>query len=216
MLEFEGLDQPARWPGEQSGITLGHGYDLGYSTPAQFAMDWRPHLTAGTISRLTKAIGVRGPRAKGLTSEFRDITVTRSQADEVFARVTIPTWERLTMVAFEGSEKLPADAFGALVSLCFNRGTGMDGDRRLEMRQIREAIDEWTSGEERDLQNLLGNIAGLIRAMKRLWVGKGVDGLLRRRDAEAALVESAAGSGQAAAIVARLGLDRSDFSTGEK
>jgi hypothetical protein len=27
--------------------------------------------------------------------------------------------------------------------------------------------------------------------MKRLWVGKGVDGLLKRRDAEADLVESA-------------------------
>ena len=36
----------------------------------------------------------------------------------------------------------------------------------------------------------LQEIADQIRAMKRLWVGKGVDGLLKRRDAEADLVES--------------------------
>jgi GH24 family phage-related lysozyme (muramidase) len=35
-------------------------------------------------------------------------------------------------------------------------------------------------------------IAQEIRNMKRLWVGKGLDGLLKRRDEEANLVDSCA------------------------
>jgi GH24 family phage-related lysozyme (muramidase) len=37
----------------------------------------------------------------------------------------------------------------------------------------------------------LAGIAAQIRSMKRLWEGKGLDGLLRRRDDEAALVAGA-------------------------
>jgi GH24 family phage-related lysozyme (muramidase) len=35
-------------------------------------------------------------------------------------------------------------------------------------------------------------IAQQFRDMKRIWIGKGLDGLLERRDAEANLVESCA------------------------
>jgi GH24 family phage-related lysozyme (muramidase) len=56
----------------------------------------------------------------------------------------------------------------------------MEGDRRKEMRAVRDAV------ANQDLQE----IADQIRAMKRLWEGKGLDGLLKRRDAEADLVES--------------------------
>ena len=33
-------------------------------------------------------------------------------------------------------------------------------------------------------------IAQQLREMKRIWIGKNLDGLLERRDAEAALIES--------------------------
>jgi GH24 family phage-related lysozyme (muramidase) len=36
----------------------------------------------------------------------------------------------------------------------------------------------------------LQEIADQLRAMKRLWKGQGLDGLLRRRDAEADMVEA--------------------------
>ena len=38
----------------------------------------------------------------------------------------------------------------------------------------------------------LADIAKQLRAMKRLWVGKGLDGLIARREAEARLVEQSA------------------------
>lgn len=41
------------------------------------------------------------------------------------------------------------------------------------------------------LRPRLHAIADQLRRMKRLWVGKGVDGLLTRREAEAQLMERA-------------------------
>lgn len=56
----------------------------------------------------------------------------------------------------------------------------MSGDNRLEMRNIRLLVPK------KDYKG----IAEEIRKMKRIWVGKNMDGLLRRRDAEANLVEN--------------------------
>ena len=98
----------------------------------------------------------------------------------MFLERSLPKYMKMTEEAFPGIDDLPADAQGALVSLVYNRGTSMDGGRRLEMRNIRDAVARG------DLQE----IANQLRAMKRLWEGKGMDGLLKRRDAEAALVES--------------------------
>lgn len=183
ILESEGLDQPGRWPGGESGITLGIGYDIGFVTPEQFEEDWSQHLGSDQIERLKTAIGIKGERARQRASEFRDITVTRAQAVEVFTNKTLPLHSQRTEGAFPGVDQLPADAQGALVSLVFNRGPAMGGDSRAEMRAVRDAVAQG------DLQE----IANQIRAMKRLWIGKGLDGLLRRRDAEADLVESAIG-----------------------
>src|SRR2546421_4292710 len=144
ILEAEGLDQPGKWPGESSGITIGLGYDLGFA------------------------------------SEFSDIKVKRDDAIDVFKNRTLPLYRARTEKAFPGVDQLPANPQGALVSLVFNRGPGMDGDRRKEMRAVRDAV---AAG---DLQE----IADQIRAMKHLWDPNKMDGLLKRPDAEADLVES--------------------------
>lgn len=180
ILEAEGLDQPGKWPGGGSGITLGIGYDIGFVTPQQFEEDWSEYLNGDQIDRLKTAIGLTGGSARQRASQFNDIKVTRAQAVEVFKNRTLPLHSKRTEQAFPGVDQLPADAQGALVSLVFNRGPAMEGDRRKEMRAIRDAVPQ------KDLQE----IADQIRAMKRIWVGQGLDGLLKRRDAEADLVES--------------------------
>jgi GH24 family phage-related lysozyme (muramidase) len=180
ILSFEGFDQPGHWPGASSGITLPIGYDLGYKTLAQFRSDWGHRLHPATMTRLERAIGVKGQAAKALAPQFRDIAISRAPAEEVFNRSTIPSFVAQTRRAFPGVERLPADAEGALVSLVFNRGASMTGDSRREMREVRDAV---AAGDLRE-------IAAAIRRMKRLWEGKGLAGLLRRRDAEADLVES--------------------------
>ena len=184
ILDAEGMNQPGKWPGGKSGITLGIGYDLGYVTVDQFESDWGEHLTANARERLKAAVGLQGLRARNRAPDFANIKIRRPDAEEVFKSRTIPRFEFLTSQAFRGYENLPPDAQGALVSLVYNRGTSMvdkpGENRRREMRAIKDAV---VAG---DLQE----IADQLRSMKRLWQGQGLDGLIERREAEADLVES--------------------------
>ncbi|HUK06066.1 MAG TPA: hypothetical protein VLV90_13410 [Burkholderiales bacterium] len=185
ILDFEGLNQPGKWPGGGSGVTIGIGYDLGYVTVDQYESDWGERLETEPRDRLKDAVGLRAIRAQNRAAQLSDIQIQRAPSEEVFTQRTIPLYVVRAQQAFPGFVNLPLDVQGALVSLAYNRGTSMvddsPDDRRREMRAIRDAV---AAG---DLQE----IADQILAMKRLWVGKGQDGLLRRRDAEAALVESA-------------------------
>jgi len=180
ILDFEGLNQPSEWPGGDSGVTIGIGYDLGYVTVDQFEFDWGPCFTADQLNRLREAVGKRGIAARNRATQFADIRIKRKDAETVFIERSLPMYALKTEMAFPGITELPPDAQGALVSLVFNRGTSMEGDRRSEMRAIRDAVPRG------DLQE----IADQLRSMKRLWVNKGLDGLLRRREEEAQLVES--------------------------
>ena len=180
ILDFEGLNQPSEWPGGDSGVTIGIGYDLGYVTVDQFEFDWGPCFTADQLNRLREAVGKRGIAARNRATRFVDIRIKRKDAKTVFIDRSLPMYALKTEMAFPGITELPPDAQGALVSLVFNRGTSMEGDRRSEMRAIRDAVPRG------DLQE----IADQLRSMKRLWVNKGLDGLLRRREEEAQLVES--------------------------
>ena len=188
ILESEGLDQPSKWPGKASGVTIGFGDDLGYQTVAEFTANWQPVLAPDAFKSLLTAIGKTGATAHALAHKFSNIHVTRAQAKLVFMGKTLPTYINRTRHAFPGFDRLPLDAQGALVSLVYNRGGGMTdshkhpGDRK-EMRAIRDEVAKPKVD--------LSVIAAQLRSMKRLWVGKGVDGLITRREAEAKLVEQA-------------------------
>lgn len=169
------------WPGGQSGVTIGVGYDLGYNSASQFQADWGARLAAADFKRLEGCLGAKAARAHALVAGVKDISVPWTAASAVFFALTVPRFYRETANAFPGLEKLPGDAQGALVSLVFNRGAGMKGDSRREMRAIRELVPK---GD-------LKGIAAQLRSMERLWKGKHLDGLIARREAEAKLVENA-------------------------
>jgi len=180
IVDHEGINQPGKWPGGQSGITIGYGYDLGYRTLMEFTRDWTGKLSGTTMQRLASVIGKRGDNARIASLSLADIRIPQAASADVLRANTIPWAIAETRRVFPGVERLPEDVAGALVSLVFNRGGGMQGDTRREMRAIQRAV----------LTGDLREIAAQLRAMKRLWVGKGLDGLLRRRDDEARLVES--------------------------
>ncbi len=184
ILDAEGMDQPGKWPGADSGVTIGIGYDLGYATIDQFESDWGEHLSSAHRERLKACIGLRGIRAKNRAPELKDIKITRKMAEQVFEERSLPLYRFRSAQAFPGLDELPLDAQGALVSLVFNRGTSMvdkpGQDKRKEMRAIRDMVP----------RKDLAGIAQQLRSMKRLWAGKGLGGLLKRRDAEADLVQS--------------------------
>ena len=188
ILEAEGIDQPAKWPGGDSGITLGYGCDIGVD-PKSLEY-WRGILTDEQIDRLAVAKGKTGNAAAAIARQFADIKVSKPDALRVFMTHTLPLEIALTSKTYPGIDLLPPTVLGAMTSIVYNRGPGLDGEKRSEMREIKDVITEFanTPPERRDVKATLAKIADLIQAMKRLWVGRGLDGLLTRRDAEAKLI----------------------------
>jgi GH24 family phage-related lysozyme (muramidase) len=186
IIDEEGMDQPWKFPGGDSGVTLGHGYDLGAGTESKAAMvnDWKQWLTGDQLDRLSVALGKTGDAARALCPQFRDINISVEAADDVFFRATVPKYYQKMLTAFPNGDKVPGIAQAALLSLVFNRGTSMKGDRREEMREIKEIL---AGKPPYDLRG----IAKALRDMKKLWIGKGVDGLIARREREARFVERA-------------------------
>jgi len=179
------LKNPA-WPEGQSGVTIGVGYDLGYVNKAEFSEDWKD-LPKEIFDRLYKVVGIKGYNAKNLIRGLRDITIPWDIALKVFNNKTVTKFWNLTKQTFPNFDNLPEDAKGGLVSLVFNRGNALEGDRRREMKLIRDGMAITTTFD----QKALSFIANQIRNMKRIWIGGSIEkGMSRRRDAEANLIEN--------------------------
>jgi GH24 family phage-related lysozyme (muramidase) len=169
------------WPGGASGFTLGIGIDCGYYTPTELQKLFY-FLPKNQLDIVVGASGKTGQAGKAYTQRYKDsgIIVTWDQAIEMFDNYIWTKFAKLAERAFPGLEQLCDDAYGAIVSLVFNRGSSLTGSSRSEMRVIRELVPK------KDYNG----IAEELRSMKRIWEGKGLDGLLARREAEAKLVES--------------------------
>jgi hypothetical protein len=178
------LKNPA-WPGEQSGVTIGVGYDLGYVNKTEFTNDWK-ELPQKDFDRLYKVVGIKGIAAKNLIKGLRDISIPWELSLKVFNNKTVTKFYNLTKQTFPNFDNLPEDAKGGLVSLVFNRGSALEGDRRREMKLIRDGMKLTSTFD----QKALSFIANQIRKMKRIWIGGSIEkGMSRRRDAEAKLIE---------------------------
>jgi hypothetical protein len=169
------------WPGGESGVTIGIGYDLGYTPKAEIEADWSPHLEQRDRAALLAAQGLKGESARLLAQNLQQIVIPFAAAEQVFCVNTLPRYARLTRATFPGIEKLPADAQGAILSLVYNRGASLAGARRAEMAEIRRIV---AAGRSR-----LEPIAAQFESMTRLWPE--VKGLRDRRVTEANLVRGA-------------------------
>lgn len=175
------------WPGEQSGVTIGVGYDVGYVNKTEFSNDWK-ELPQKDFDRLYRVVGVKGYQAKELARRLKDIVIPWELGLKVFMNKTVKKFYDLTENTFPNFDKLPEDAKGGLVSLVFNRGAALEGDRRREMKAIRDIMAKTENFDEKTL----AQIADQIRKMKRIWIGGSIEkGMSRRRDAEAKLIETA-------------------------
>ncbi|MBR1128593.1 hypothetical protein [Bradyrhizobium iriomotense] len=166
------------WPGANSGIAIGIGYDLGYVTVPQFTQDWGGLIAAPDLSRLSAAIPLKGQSAADILPSLRDITIDWDAAVLVFGK-QIGRWSTLVAARLPNARELPPDSYGALLSIAYNRGLSFDaqGERYAEMRAIKDLI------EKREYSK----VAEQIRAMKRLWPEQ--QGLQQRRELEAVLFE---------------------------
>ncbi len=185
VLEFEtggrsGYNPLPEWPVAASGVTVGIGYDCGYYSRGVILSDWQA-LIDHDKTRLAATSGVTGQRAKAKVMELRDIFVRWAIAVNVFDTVDVAREFASAKLAMPGFEDLRPNAQAALISLGFNRGWGMSGPNRVEMRAIRDLVPS------RDYEG----IANQLRKMVHVWAGTSIErGMTRRRFAEAALVET--------------------------
>lgn len=167
-----------------SGITIGIGYDLGQHTEDAFLADWEAFLfDKQKIKALSRVCGLKGKAAAFALPHIQKLTISWTEAFNQFRNVTVPKYEKMAMDAFPGLDAAPQPVKEALLSLVFNRGTSMSGDRRSEMREIRYMVEagNWNG------------IAEQLRAMKRLWPN--TRGLRNRREAEAKYIEDGLSAG---------------------
>lgn len=172
--------QKPEWPGVLSGITIGIGYDCGYSSPDKIRADWGPYLAPEMVSMLVRVAGLKGAEAKAQLARARQVvSVPWDAAMQVFMHNDMPRWENIVLKAIPSAAKLSADCFGAIVSLAYNRGASFSkaGDRYKEMRAIKQHIE---AGQYE-------KVPGDLKSMARLWPT--LPGLVGRRNREAALFQ---------------------------
>ena len=165
------------WAGGDSGVTIGLGYDVGYVTEKQFFSDWNG-LNLNFLNALRKVVGLKGEAVKSMMrGEILQVRIPYNFAYDVFVNKSLPKYYALTKSIYPELDTLNEDTRGALVSMVYNRGNKLDGDRRKEMRAIVELV------AKADYEG----IADQIERSKRLWEN-GLDGLVKRREEEADLI----------------------------
>lgn len=183
-------EQVTRWPhypGGDSGITIGAGFDLRFNTKSDFLASWGGVLSPEIVDTLLSDIGRQGTRERA--EELRDagVTVPFGSAWMVFIGTTLPNFYQITESIYPSLSRLPDFCRSVLVSLVFNRGPRLTGDSRREMTEIRDILlladDDALDKEQKKAK--LDGIEDALLAMKRLWDPR--SGLISRRQNEANL-----------------------------
>jgi hypothetical protein len=167
------------WPGGDSGIVIGIGYDLGDAGKELLNSDWTGSIPAETIAALEPAAGLKAAAAAPLVGTLAAIDIAWEAAIAVHSGKVIPRLTGAVVRALANCQLIPPDCLGALVSLSRDRGVAYQeaGDRFTEMRAIRDHMAALR----------FSRIAGEIRAMKRLSPENSA--LAERREREAKLFE---------------------------
>lgn len=178
VVEAEGfVSKPEAPDARYSGVSWGIGYDGHTNSVQNILGDW---AALPPRARLAAMHPYYGRAAQQHVREVADIRVPRGLSDQVFDAVDVPRTRLECARAFPKFEALHIDARSVLISLVFNRGAGMTGDSRREMRAIRDLVPK------RDYVAM----AGQIRAMERVWAGTDIErGMRNRREAEARIME---------------------------
>lgn len=166
-----------------SGVTIGIGYDCRFADRAQLESDWQGVLSSQAVDLLEPALGI--PGTLFLCERAAAVNISLGDAMRVFAARSLPKYFELTRRIYPAvaDQSLNAAQRTALVSLVYNRGTDLSGDRRREMLTIQSLLQ---NGQ-------LADVPQQFESMTRLWLNV-ANGLVKRRRAEALLWQSGFGA----------------------
>ena len=167
------LTTPMNPLNDASGLTVGVGYDLGYSTADQVRTDWKGYIPAEDIEKLASVTGLKGREAAGKHRDVVGVVIPYDVALEQFTKVTLPIWLMKAYRLWPNFDSLNDRQKTALVSLTYNRGTSLEGPTRSEMREVYNNL----------VRSNTRPVAGLIKQMALRSPLKGVQ-LRRKQEAE--------------------------------
>ena len=136
---------------------------------------WSDVLPTAALNRLVAVVGAPGSEERLTT--VADVEIPLPAAVTVFLKRMLPQHVGYTRRAYPMLDNLPPARRTALISLVFNRGGDLEGDRRREMKRIRELL---TAGD-------FDAVAAEFEAMVRLWDPVKEGGVIERRRREAVL-----------------------------
>ena len=167
-----------------SGVTIGIGYDLRHNTKAGIRQTWSHHPF---VDDLLTAQGLGKAQAVAATKRLQYVITPWSLALDHFRTWGIKPYCNAARLAFGPNfDKLSPWARDALCSLVYNRGSSMVGERRSEMRFIRDVCLKLVAEPEA----ADGCVARQIRKQKRIWIGTSIEGgMTSRRNSEGNLAE---------------------------
>lgn len=170
-------------PGGASGITVGIGYDCGYSGAATIRADWNGKIAPAMVAALVSVAGLTGAAAQRELGRVRPLVLIEWHAAiAVFCETSLPKYLAMTRKALPNFDALPPTCQGVLTSLVYNRGDSFSkqGARYQEMRAIKTHM----------IARAFDCIPAELRKMKRLWTVPAMRGVALRREREARLFEA--------------------------
>lgn len=180
-------EHPYALTDNNSGVTIGYGYDLGQQTAAALDVELRGIYSAHEIEELKGALGKKGQDARDFVHNVSSISISRDNALKL-AVIMKKRYAQQVVDVYPKAVDLHPDCQGVLLSLVVNRGNALSGstpakaEKRLEMKQIKEDFD---SGKPE-------LIPSRLRSMKRLWENNPATvGVATRREKEAVFFEEA-------------------------
>jgi len=181
------ITQWPHFPGHESGITIGVGYDLRFNSASDFKNTWKKHLQPSSLKHLSEDIGRRGSKKRAAQLKKLGINIPFYAAWGVLTQLTLPRYYKLTETIYPSLSSLPPQCRSALVSIVFNRGSSVHSAKRKEMKNIQTilASAQEIKSKPKQMKLVLREVEDQIVSMKRLWPAG--SGLLKRRDGEAAL-----------------------------
>ncbi len=184
---YNQITQWPHFPGHESGITIGVGYDLRFNSASDFKATWRNYLSPKLIKELSADIGKKGSKTRAAQLKKQGISIPFSAAWKVLVELTLPRYYKLTESVYPSLANLPPQCRSALVSIVFNRGSDTRKPKREEMKAIQSLLEQAETAAIKPAQRklILREVEDQIISMKRLWPAG--SGLLKRRDGEAAL-----------------------------
>lgn len=168
LIQVESIPTHPYWPGGNSGISIGVGWDLGQHGESELRGVWSG-LGAATLTKLSVAAMKTGKAAQSLLQDVKSIEIPRNISAAVLEESLREVYYPMILRLLPGAQLLPTEFQVVLLSVVFNRGVALGHDP--DWRTAKALDTRW------EMRKLQGDVARgdlfaiyiRLGTMKRIW-----------------------------------------------